>query len=178
MRIADWDAPGRIFCVVAVVLAASVLFADSDLNWLLFFALLLPCFALAVIWLVRFAATIFWSRLRLPVRTWLRWLGIPAMGLLCAALVVNQAPFRLRFELSRSAFQEATQRVEAGYAIPDGQIGSFHSFYNLELRNGVFFALDPASFRTYCGPAYSREGQPDIQHVIWDLGGGWWWVCD
>jgi len=87
-------------------------------------------------------------------------------------------PLRLRFELSRSAFQAAAARAAAGDCVQAGRIGLFEIDAVVPLSAGVGFVDNSAGFIDRCGIAYSATGTPDIDSLDVDPGGGWWFACE
>ena len=74
-------------------------------------------------------------------------------------------PLRLRFELSRSAFQAAAARSAAGDYVQAGRIGLFEIDAVVPLSDGVWFVDNSAGFIDRCGIAYSAAGTPDIDFL-------------
>jgi hypothetical protein len=109
---------------------------------------------------------------------WARWLGIPIIVILCFALASVDAPFRARFELSRPAFQAAAAGYLAGNTFDGGNVGLFHIDYVDRLPNGIWFEDLSLGFIDPCGLAYSADGEPAIDYLTMDLGGGWWLACE
>ncbi len=105
-----------------------------------------------------------------------RWLGIPAAGLLCAVLILNSVPLRIRFELSRAAFDRA---VATGQ--PDlGTVGLYPiGLIETQADGGTYFYSDEGgSFGGYCGFVYEPGGKAPNVAFNESLGGGWWFWCD
>jgi hypothetical protein len=170
-----------VFYVATLIEAAGLLVAFSGHHFglgLLFFGAGL---VLAAVWALAFLCTAVARQLH--AATLRRWLGIPAIGILCFALGAADVPLRVRFELSRSELQRAANSVPAGGShYPGGrQIGLFGIRYVHQLSYGVLFYMDSAGFfYTSCGLAYAANGRPQDRELTLetDLGGGWWYACE
>jgi hypothetical protein len=174
--------PGLVLYSVAVVVGLVVLVVEGSANvgWLLmagYFGLPL-WLGLPVLWMILFWLDASGSNLRMSRRTWARWLGLPAMAVLCVSLAYCAIPFRLRFELSRSALDQAAVQVLSGRPAPQGQIGLFQADTVIELPNGVLLGDYSMSFIDTCGLAYASDGPPEGVYATLDLGGGWWLACE
>lgn len=173
-------APGAGFYSATAVLVFAILFLSALASFPALMLGILLCVGLvgmAIGWLVLAVITAIRTRLRIGGRDWVRWLGFPAIAVLCLGLLGTSAPFRLRFELSRAAFQEAADRAEAGKPVAGGDFGLFHVDYVTKLANGVWFEDLSLGFIDPCGLAYTSTGVPDIRILTTDLGGGWWLAC-
>ena len=171
-------APGLVFYAITMAVGLMLLAFDGAMNLMGMLIVLAFGILFALGWFVLFVATAVRAKLRLDMRCWLRWLGIPAIAALCFCLIVASVPLRLRFELSRPAFDGAAARVMAGETVVAGQIGLFHIDYVDPLSNGVWFEDDSAGFIDPCGLAYAPDGRPDVRFLEVDLGGGWWFACE
>jgi hypothetical protein len=172
-------APGFAFYLVAIAAGVALLVIASGEEILGILLMLYVGLGLGLVWLVTFAISAFQSRLRMTRRSWLRWLGLPAMGFLCLALAMGSYPLRLRFELSRPALEDAVRRAAAGQDLPAGNYGLFRvdGFMTLD-DGGVFLEMDSTGFIDPCGLAYSSANRPAIKSATVDLGGGWWFACE
>ncbi|HEX7491417.1 MAG TPA: hypothetical protein VF337_06915 [Candidatus Limnocylindrales bacterium] len=174
-------APGFIFYAVTLALALGALVLDAEASLPAILLSLLLCVGLtglAIGWFILGAVAVKRTHLRIGLRAWARGLCIPVIVALCFELLATSAPLRLRFELSRTAFQQAASRVQAGQVVDGGNIGLFQIDRVLELPNGVWFEDLSLGFIDPCGLAYSPSGRPEITRLGTDLGGGWWIACE
>jgi hypothetical protein len=171
--------PGLALYGVAVFAGLVILaaFASHDFVVLLtVWAFGLPLWlGLPVGWTMLFAIDLVRSRLRLSPMNWARWMALPAMGILCVALALTGAPFLMRFDLSRTALDEAAARSRAGERIDPGWIGLFQFDAVWEQGNDIYFGGYATTFFDPCYLVHSPEGEPS--GVVSDLGGGWWEAC-
>jgi hypothetical protein len=148
--------------------------SSSDLTLLAVLTIPLILFVLAPLWLALIIGALI-SNWRMGPRVLAEWLGIPLAGILCVGLVLNWVPMRVRFELSRSAFDQAvaTRRTEPG------GIGLFSiDWISVEGDGSVYFTdADAGGLMGVCGLAYASS-RGAVAHEILDLGGGWWYWCD
>lgn len=107
----------------------------------------------------------------------LRWLLVaPALVLGTAGLVVADVPVEARFRLSRGAFDEVADRVEAGTAHDGGRVGLYRTEPAFAEGGGVFVPVDGGALAT-SGFARLPDGPtPDLEWN-WNLrplGDGWY----
>lgn len=194
----------RVLCHVllaAVVLTASVwLWAESvpGGHFLIRIGLLLVWLVLGMVWLPLAAGT-FHFRHR-PARGGVALLVAAALVLATAALTVGHVPLRLRFELSRGAFEQVVQDGELAVAAasPDELRDVFDGARDRALyldvggRVGWYDAADAAvdpdgtslrvmgSWSGYAGFVHAPDGVPawmadEFRGIsTLDLGGGWY----
>jgi hypothetical protein len=174
----DWERVVLVcFYCTCLPIAALWLLADfsSGIALTLVALMTIPIvtFAVAPLWLLAFVAAIV-SNWRMGPVVLIRWLGIPMSGVLCLALVLNMVPLRIRFELSRAAFDQAvaTHREESG------TIGLF-SIVGIDFQGdgSVYFTDADMGFLDPCGFAHTSNLSAPTDGIR-DLGGGWWYWCD
>jgi hypothetical protein len=181
--------PGIWFYLVSVLVVAAGLFAASlpgssqgpGFVWL-------AGFLLAFVWFVAFIITANDTRLRIPGRSWARWAGIPALGVLFVAIVSTNIPVGVRFDLSRSSLDQAAASARAGDAPGAGWIGlipvdGVHAYRDgvvtVEVSGGNgcgyanFSGTWPNNFDQWSGVWTDEgEGYPEVH-----LSGDWWTWC-
>jgi hypothetical protein len=142
---------------------------------------------LAFVWFVGFIIAANDTRLQIPGRTWARWAGIPALGVLFVGLASTNVPVALRFDLSRSQLDQAAASARSGNAPGPGWIGLVPVDAVQAYPDGVVVvevsAAGGCGFANFSGPWPTSldpwsptfndgEGQP-IDH----LSGDWYTWC-
>jgi hypothetical protein len=163
--------------VPCLVLVAAASTPGGD-TFALLAALMLGAFA-AVSWAVGFVVSAIVRRLRLGRAGWARWLGIPMMGALAFALACSPLPLWARFQASRSAFEDAVVRIQAGQSVEPGRIG-LYEVSSVSVDDGdVWFEVRDACLPSSCGFVYvpgDPLGRPDADSVA-RVDGLWWqWI--
>jgi hypothetical protein len=106
------------------------------------------------------------------------WLVLPLIGFLGVAVVANDIPLRVRFELSRDAFEAAAAAPLLGPADPSSvrQVG----LYQVDLIDepGVrFFLVPEGGLLNEYGFAFVTSATTDIDRDGCRHLDGPWWVC-
>ena len=161
--------------VIAAVVGLGLIASESQANALGRLLCLLVGLLLAVAWLVRAIGPRDWSRAEsLKVSS-----GLPLVLLLCFAVAESGAPFRVRFELSRPAFEDARLQVETSGPIYHSlDVGLMPVGDAERVDGGDFFAIPGAGLLASCGIGYWPAGvKPQRFGQETDLGGGWWFAC-
>jgi hypothetical protein len=146
---------------------------------------------LGVVWLVRLAGFLFINRDREKfgshgVSIWFRWAVGPALALLAIGMVMDEAPMRLRFAMSRGAMT-ALARHAAGagptplrhewYEAPVQRAGAFDvAIVQVGADGEVDFHVPGTElFRSFGGFTYSPGGAPyDPEGSYEPLGQDWY----
>jgi len=139
------------------------------------------CVAIGIAWTGGFMVAARHTHVRMSNRTLARWLGIPVLGLACLALSLSGLPASTRFNLSRTALEQAAVRVEPGGHVAPGWIGLEPIEEVWSQADGtVIFQIPHAGYLGSCGLAYNPQRQPS--HEGYELGDqvadGWWTWCE
>lgn len=129
-------------------------------------------------WGICFIAAALNARTRMSKPALARWLGIPALGLVCLALMLSGVPATVRFELSRSALDQAAARVEAGETVEPGWIGLIPiDSVEVDGTETYLWVAGSGGFGQ-CMLVHARDtARPDWGGAH-DLGGNWWLACE
>lgn len=173
-------APGLIQYIASIVVVALAAEAASqpDLVSTMLFGLTWVGVGLAWVALVGVSLVLRrpgWSAVHV-----VRWLGVPALLLLAAGLMVTDVAMQVRFELSRGAMDALVADVRTGRDPDPDSAGLFHVTFVDELSGGVQVFVgsvwwDHVGFWWFADP----EG-PDFRRGVGcdcdlsPLGGGWW----
>jgi hypothetical protein len=116
--------PGIWFYLISVVVVLIGIY-DSSLpgGTGISVAVWLAGWIMAMVWFVAFVIGANESRLSIGSRTWARWVGIPAIGVLFVAMVSTNVPTSTRFQLSRPSLDAAASDARAGHSPSSGWIG-------------------------------------------------------
>jgi hypothetical protein len=171
--------PGRITGIIVGIEAAGLLLCAS--RMLIFGEIAFAWLGgiIVISWLVLFVRALFLTRMRLPRADLARWLAVPLAAILCLALVAVHAPFRVRFELSRSAFDQAKTELANGQSLPInitlGLLPIQDSWVDGDI---TFFVIPGSGFLDPCGVAYVRGDEHSGDYwLAGNLGDGWHIAC-
>jgi hypothetical protein len=165
---------------VAILIAVDANTRDSFATFLI---AALVWFAIAGLWLVRFAIAASRSRFHMPITDWVRWLFVPAVMGVVFLLTRTDVLFDARFSASRGALDQMATDVMAGGSTDRGWVGLYDVGRIERTANGFRFVIDD-SMLYRLGFAYSPTGEPslteDNSSPVWTnagsepMGGGWW----
>jgi hypothetical protein len=175
--------PGLGMYGVAVLIVATGLYGASlpGTSWILPTAYLAGL-VVAGVWVVGFILAAQDSRLAISRGHWLRWTGIPTLGIMLFGIVLSGAPSQTRFDLSRQALDRAASDARAGLAPGRGWIGLMPVDSVAAYPDGVVtvtvsgtgecgFANLPGAWRADMFAA-AGEGNPTTE-----VAPGWWGWC-
>lgn len=161
---------------VAVLVGVDALTASTFGSWMA----ALPLWGLlGLVWVIRFIAML-GGGVRPDLDGWIRWLGVPTIGLLLLIGSQSGALVQARFELSRAAFDHLADDLEAGRIVDHhGWVGAFEvgsaQAWNGSVRvevGGV--ALSSAGFERVQDRSLTAEQlEARCECGYLDLGGGW-----
>lgn len=161
---------------VAALVGVDALTASTFGSWMT----ALPLWGvLGLVWVIRFIAMLA-GGVRPDLDGWIRWLGVPAIGLLLFLGSQTGALVQARFELSRAAFDQLADDLEAGRIVDHrGWVGAFEvgsaEAWNGSVRvevGGV--ALSSAGFERVQDRSLTAEQlEARCECGYLDLGGGW-----
>jgi len=111
---------------------------------------------------------------------------MPALVIACIALIANEVPASVRFDLSRPALERAAARAQAGEQVAPGEIGLIPVSGLKVIPGGttLFFVSDASGLTFDCGYAYNPRQKPDVTAEPNDslsespLANGWWVFCE
>jgi hypothetical protein len=171
--------PGPITGAIVGVEAAGLLLSDSRhffAGTALFFAI---GGLIALAWFALFLWILSETRFRMRPREWARWLAIPIAAILCLALVISDTPFRLRFELSRGALDQAAAVGARGGDLPSHTYVGLLPVGESWSRDGVTYFDNPDNgLISWCGVAHLQEGAKPTGLLLGrNYGGGWREAC-
>ena len=113
-------------------------------------------------------------------RTAAGWLGMAVLGLICLALITLGVPMTSRFDLSRSALEQAAARAEAGDRAASGWIGLMpvESISREADGTTIFVVSQVRPDGGSCGFVYNRLlVPPPLDSLGRQLADGWWAFC-
>lgn len=171
--------PGIPFYLAITVVAALALDAVSSWAFLSGIAALALGGVLGLLWSIRFL-----TALRQPadpdLAGWIRWLGVPTIGIMVVAAGVSGTATQVRFDLSRGAMDRLADDVAAGLVDDhDGWVGAFpvmgaeawDGSIRVYVRGGF---LTIAGFERFDDPGHGGRAESDCACTSRALGGGWW----
>ena len=174
--------PGAaLYAMTALVLVAGIYGSSQpDLSTLLMIAVFAGL-TIGLVWLISFWVAALDTRLQYSRRTWARWAGIPIMCFVCLTVIASGLPMTARFQLSKSALEQAATRVEAGDQYGPGWIG-FYSVQGARRVNGTATFVLSGSWDQGCGLARTSGSSSDREtesgtYLVASFGDGWWYWC-
>lgn len=138
--------------------------------------------AVVVLWIIRFVLHMLITKRDRARRRVRRLMSEPAVLLLCFAFVWSGAAFRVRFLLSRPAFdnyaQTAPENLRGGFT-SGARVGLFWLREAEVLPGGIVRIITTDCMFDHCGVVYSPQGEPPRigEDTYGSLGGSWyhWW---
>ena len=139
----------------------------------------------AVLWLIALLVMLVSRQVGMFSRRVVAWLTMPALALACVALIANELPSSIWFNLSRPALEQAADQAQAGEQVGDRVIG-LESVGEVKANSDgttLFFLDDNDLLFSECGLAYKPNGTPDVSNEPNDslgdapLAPGWWLFC-
>ncbi len=171
-----WTPPNRWMYALAVGIALIVLEASSRGSWVMFFLGEMVGMVLLAVWLFRLVPTLVHRRLRLQLREWAQWVGLPAILITTYYAFLSPFPFEARLAASRPGMDEAAARIMADADAAPGWIGLYPVDRIDRYENGFRFLIWESGFLDPVGFAYASEGEPPIvgEDRYELIGDGWW----
>ncbi|MFB9206178.1 hypothetical protein ACFFV7_33640 [Nonomuraea spiralis] len=157
---------GGDWATFAVLLGLGTIYATSVPGWHFMWLMLVGVgwLLFGVTWLIVLGvALVRRARLVALRRNWMFWAVPPLVVALVGSLVYVGAPFRMRFELSRSSLDHFAKTVSEG--TPPGKrnwIGLYPVEYLEGSRRAFGFMIEDTGFFGSYGFAWSPNGEPDI----------------
>jgi hypothetical protein len=171
-----WAPPGRwTYALVALVFLIAVegssrgSFVTTFLAWVISVAML-------GVWLFRLVPTLVHRRLRLTLREWALWIGMPVALFGAYAVTLSPVPFDLRLALSRPGMEAAATAIEADPDASFGWIGLYPVDRIDRFEGGFRFLIWGSGFLDPLGFAYSPDGEPPVigEDYYTPINAGWW----
>jgi hypothetical protein len=175
-------APPGIPLTVLIVVSLGILAIALSAPWdaLEGFAVGFSLWALAgTIWLVKLGIAAVRDGVSSVRARWRRWLFPFVLGVFGFTLAVSGAPFMVRFELSRTALDDAASRARAGNLSPrsDAHLGLFSGHLSAIDPDGVSFYLGDTGSDAYYFVQLPEGTQPaSTWRSTWTHLGGRWWL--
>ena len=173
-------APGWILYIASFVVVGLAAEAASQPDLRSAMILGAAWMGLGLAWVATIGVSLVLRRPGWSVAHLVRWLGVPALLLFAAALMVTDVAMQVRFELSRGAMDALVADVRTGHdPIPD-TAGLFHVKFVDELSGGVQVFVgsvwwDQVGFWWFADPAGPDLGRGvGCDCDLSPLGGGWW----
>lgn len=177
-------APGPIFIgLTAAIMCLGVILSSDPNNGPSWLAVGVGL-NIGFVWLVAFIIGSQDTRLIISRRAWTRWALPPAIFFVAVALIVSGIPTTARFEMSRSALDQAAASAQSGNHVGSGWIGLIDVEDVRVVDGGTFFYVSVPESGQGC--AFAKLGAADAQALnSWlgdsygarDYGGGWWYGC-
>ena len=176
-------APGPIFIgLVAVLMGLAIVLSSGPKSDLAFLAVGVGM-NLGLVWVVAFIIGAQDTRLVISRRAWARWALPPAIFFVSVALMISGVPTTARFELSRSALDQAATRAQSGTQYGSGWIGLIE-VKDVRVANGTT-VVDVSDTDTQTNCEFIKLGADQTAIAGWleyannprDYGGGWWYGC-
>lgn len=180
--------PGGRFHLFLVLPAIAALYAFS-FPGIAFVVAILTTYVVVgaiVVWVLRLAGFLA-LRARGKASGRLRWFVLaPVGGIVIAVILWADAPLRVRWALSRSAFENAATHVADGDSglkqrVPVGRVGLYRVTYAYKVEAGIIFYEETGSFLDDAGFAFLPGGPtPELANGSFEspefrsLGGGWY----
>lgn len=174
-----WAPPDLWMYGFAIGIALIGLEASSRGSWFMFFLDGMAGMVLLAVWLFRLVPTLVHRRLRLPLRAWVQWVGLPAIVIATYYAFLSPIPFEARLAASRAGMDEAAAEILADPNTARGWIGLYPVDRIDRYENGFRFLIWGSGFLDPVGFAYAREGEPPrIGEDRYEfIGDGWWhWI--
>ena len=161
---------------LALGIALIVLEASSRGSWIMFFLGGIVGVVLLGVWLFRLLPTLVHRQLRLTLREWAQWVGLPAFIVATHYAFLSPFPFEARLTASRPGMDEAAARITADADAAPGWIGLFPVDRIDRYDNGFRFLIWGSGFLDPVGFAYASEREPPIvgEDRYEPIGDGWW----
>jgi hypothetical protein len=131
------------------------------------------------VWLIKLGLAAFRDGLPAIRARWRRWLAPLAVGVLGFVVAVSGISFQARFELSRSALDEAASRADAGRLTPWNpmQLGLFSGELSACDTGGACFYMGDSGYDAYYFIQLPDGVQPaNDDFSTWSHLGGRWWL--
>jgi hypothetical protein len=173
-ELATGYAPGPIFYVITLVAMCLALGWASLPGSNVLGALVLVS-APSATWGVRLVVGAVNGPNRMSTPALADWVGIPALGVVCLALIVSGIPAIARFELSRSALDQAAAAAEAGETVSPGWIGLI-PIENV-VSEGDITSFVVAGSDGLCNLTHANASATSDWTGGQRLGGDWWFAC-
>jgi hypothetical protein len=171
-----WAPPNRWIYALAVGIAMIVLEASSRGSWVMFILGEMVGMGLLAVWLYRLLPTLIHRRLRLPLRDWLLWIGLPTIVIATHYAFLSPFPFEARLGASRPGMNQAAARIMVDADAAPGWIGLYPVDRIDRYETGFRFLIWGSGFLDPVGFAYASEGEPPIvgEDRYEPIGDGWW----
>lgn len=165
------------YLVTLLVLAAALYFASLPGDYFMAFLAFITIGPLCCLCVM---AAILEKNSCASWRTPAGWLGMAAMGFVCLALITLGAPMNARFDLSRSALQQAAAQAQIGDRAGGGWIGFMpvESIRREADGTTIFVVSQVRPDGGACGLVYNqRQVPPLLDSLGRQLADGWWAFC-
>jgi hypothetical protein len=138
----------------------------------------LGCVAFGLAWIVLFLWQLSIHEPDRSRRETAAWLVMPLIGFLGVAVVANDIPLRVRFELSRDAFEAAAAAPLPGPADASSvrQVG-LYQVEPIDEPGARFFLVPEGGLLNAYGFAFITSGATDVERDGCRHLDGPWWVC-
>ncbi len=193
-RVRDWvmsltaRPPGRAFHLLLVAATLAILYSWSVPGFHLLVALFAgyALFGAVIVWVLRLVGFVV-ARRRQRTTGKGKWFALAPLGAAAvSALLWVDAPLRLRWTLSRDAFERVVYQVQRGDGaaerqVPFGRLGLYEVLSVMKVETGVLFYEKTGNFLDDAGFAYLPSGpSADLENGSFEnpqfrsLGGGWY----